>query len=440
MNEVQENVTTEINLDYSVNDDSLVNRSELIALSKRIGDRLVRFAIQGAEGDSTWVGVTLANENRWTLTPTGQDMYSGSSGIGFFLGYLGYILNNEEYTSIAYGITQQFLNQLSQIDKSSIMNASVSNYRTTIGAFSEIGGIISLLTHMGKLWNKDEYFEELVKSIEKLIPLIKQDKFLDIINGSAGLISCLYSLYKVVPSPTILKVVLECGNHLLNNFQDMNTGIGWMTTEMATQPLTGFSHGVSGISWSLLRLFEMSGEEKFLKAAKEGIKYERSVFDKKSGNWRNLKKLEQELDEDSNSNSMVAWCHGGAGIGLSRLLARNYFEDVDVIDDELWKISELILSSGFLANQSLCHGSLGNLDILLQICHEIKVGNLEKKARQFKNSILQSIKERGFICGIPLGVETPGLMTGIAGIGYELLRLAYPDVIPSVLTIDPPFN
>jgi lantibiotic modifying enzyme len=39
---------------------------------------------------------------------------------------------------------------------------------------------------------------------------------------------------------------------------------------------------------------------------------------------------------------------------------------------------------------------------------------------------------------VPLGVETPGLMTGLAGIGYQLLRLAAPDIIPSVLVLEPP--
>ena len=35
-------------------------------------------------------------------------------------------------------------------------------------------------------------------------------------------------------------------------------------------------------------------------------------------------------------------------------------------------------------------------------------------------------------------VTGPGLMTGIAGIGYQLLRLAEPGRVPSVLTLAPP--
>jgi hypothetical protein len=35
-------------------------------------------------------------------------------------------------------------------------------------------------------------------------------------------------------------------------------------------------------------------------------------------------------------------------------------------------------------------------------------------------------------------VESPGLMTGLAGIGYGLLRAADPECVPSVLTLSPP--
>jgi lantibiotic modifying enzyme len=40
--------------------------------------------------------------------------------------------------------------------------------------------------------------------------------------------------------------------------------------------------------------------------------------------------------------------------------------------------------------------------------------------------------------GVPLNVETPGLLLGLAGIGYELLRLAEPERVPSLLTLAPP--
>ena len=52
--------------------------------------------------------------------------------------------------------------------------------------------------------------------------------------------------------------------------------------------------------------------------------------------------------------------------------------------------------------------------------------------------ILEEIDREGWLCGVPLGVESPGLMTGLAGIGYGLLRLAEPTRVPSVLVLEPP--
>jgi lantibiotic modifying enzyme len=43
-----------------------------------------------------------------------------------------------------------------------------------------------------------------------------------------------------------------------------------------------------------------------------------------------------------------------------------------------------------------------------------------------------------WICANPLGVESPGLMTGLAGIGYAFLRFADPARVPSVLALDGP--
>lgn len=42
--------------------------------------------------------------------------------------------------------------------------------------------------------------------------------------------------------------------------------------------------------------------------------------------------------------------------------------------------------------------------------------------------------------GVPFNVETPGLMTGLAGIGYGLLRLADPQNVPSVLLLELPLG
>jgi lantibiotic modifying enzyme len=50
-------------------------------------------------------------------------------------------------------------------------------------------------------------------------------------------------------------------------------------------------------------------------------------------------------------------------------------------------------------------------------------------------AIEENISTSGWLCGTPQAVDTPGLMTGIAGIGYGLLRAAQPDRVPCVLVL-----
>ena len=53
-------------------------------------------------------------------------------------------------------------------------------------------------------------------------------------------------------------------------------------------------------------------------------------------------------------------------------------------------------------------------------------------------AVLDAAAEVGWRCGTMSEVEAPGLMNGLAGIGYGLLRLRDPDRVPSVLALDPP--
>ncbi|MDT2303272.1 lanthionine synthetase LanC family protein [Paenibacillus larvae] len=47
----------------------------------------------------------------------------------------------------------------------------------------------------------------------------------------------------------------------------------------------------------------------------------------------------------------------------------------------------------------------------------------------------QVLLGQGQVCGTPRHIETPGLFLGLSGIGYQLLRLAEPDIVPCVLQL-----
>jgi lantibiotic modifying enzyme len=134
---------------------------------------------------------------------------------------------------------------------------------------------------------------------------------------------------------------------------------------------------------------------------------------------------------------MVAWCHGAPGIGLGRLGALEQLDDT-WIRAEIDIALSTTIQYGFASNHSLCHGALGNTDLLLTAARLLNRPEDHEALERATALLVRSIEANGWVSGVPLGVETPGLMTGLAGIGYELLRLAEPGKVPSVLLIAPP--
>jgi lantibiotic modifying enzyme len=99
---------------------------------------------------------------------------------------------------------------------------------------------------------------------------------------------------------------------------------------------------------------------------------------------------------------------------------------------------ETTLAQGFGGSHCLCHGDLGILDVLLEASLRLSDAPWRGEVDLWAGVALESIERNGWLCGNPLGVESPGLMTGLAGIGYGLLRLAEPAQVPSVLALELP--
>jgi lantibiotic modifying enzyme len=191
----------------------------------------------------------------------------------------------------------------------------------------------------------------------------------------------------------------------------------------------------------LLELAKLTDEKRFRNAALDAIAYERSLFRPKVGNWLDLRNFSDTVLADKDTQNinicMTAWCHGAPGIGLARLRSLPYLNDAE-IHSEIDTSLKTTLADGFGGSHALCHGDLGNLELLLQASLTLDKSQWQPQVDRFAAIILESINKHGWLCGVPRGVETPGLMTGLAGIGYGLLRLAQPDCVPSILVLEPP--
>ncbi|MGW6444259.1 type 2 lanthipeptide synthetase LanM family protein [Lentzea sp. NPDC055074] len=151
-------------------------------------------------------------------------------------------------------------------------------------------------------------------------------------------------------------------------------------------PANGFARGHAGIGWALRRYAATVRDELSDVAARAFL--ESNVID---------------LTD-------TGWCTGLAGVALAR-------------DDE--RLAGLLASGEPLRDMSLCHGELGVVEAL--------AAHHPSAATRRTALLLGALEEHGARCATPGGVPSPGLLTGLAGIGHGLLRQGFG--IPSVLLL-----
>lgn len=399
---------------------------ELLALARQAGDRIVERAFEN-DSEALWVTLDYRDPDGWQLVPSGPDFYLGLPGIAFFLGHLGAVTGEVRYTEVA---RKALFAQKQQI-------AADPKLVNGIGGFNGWGGIVYALAHLGRLWNDDALLDEAESYAERLPELIAGDTMLDFIIGAAGCISSLAALAEVRPSARLDALMLACGERLLEKAEPQRHGLGWRMPVAGDRALAGLSHGAAGIALALLRLYGRTGDERFRAAAVGGVAFERSLFSEAEQNWPDLRAgADQGIDSGDGLHYMLAWCHGAPGIGLARIAGLPWLDDADV-RQEIDVAVRSTIERGFSDNHSLCHGDLGNLELLFAAAHAFGDAQLEEQAWQLAGGIADSIRNGGWLHGLPGNIETPGLMAGLAGIGYGLARLARPDLLPRLLTLDP---
>ncbi|HEX3528411.1 MAG TPA: type 2 lanthipeptide synthetase LanM family protein [Thermoanaerobaculia bacterium] len=403
-------------------------RERLIAAARSIGDRLSTLALRG-DGLATWIGLEYRNKV-WSLSPTPEDLYAGLPGVALFLGHLGEAAGDAAATRLAREAVAALRSRLdSGVDEI-----------TNIGAFLGWGGILYTLAHLAVLWRDEELLAAAERIPQRIAARLEADEDCDVVGGAAGAIFGLLAFHAAESagsSGDALATAVLCGERLLARAQPAGAGLGWLTRLATAEPQIGFSHGNAGIGLALLELGAATGETRFTETGLAAFAWERDAFWPELARWMDRKDGEAPPPE---STVAMAWCYGAPGVALSRLRALRHLPagrpERKALERELTDALHLTADRGFGQSHCLCHGDLGNLDVLLEAARQLgaSVADVERHTA----AVLAGIERHGPRCGTRGGVESPGLMNGLAGIGYGLLRLADPDRVPSVLALASP--
>jgi lantibiotic modifying enzyme len=202
----------------------------------------------------------------------------------------------------------------------------------------------------------------------------------------------------------------------------------WKT--IRDQYLTGLSHGAAGIGYALAGLYEWTGDSRFHAATLDAQIYETSLFSEKERNWPNL----LLPLKDGGYDFWNSWCHGAPGIGLGRLGSMPSCQtDTTAVDIEhaLAKAGQMELTNLDIA----CCGNMGRVELLIEASTRLNKPEHLQRAKAIGSAIVERAREQGrYSAGVKDGIVIPTFHQGLAGIGYQLLRMADPATVPSVLT------
>ena len=261
---------------------------------------------------------------------------------------------------------------------------------------------------------------------------IASDRRLDVSGGSAGAILALLTLYREADNPALLDLASHCGRHLLDTQVRLDGGSAWPTHEGTC--LAGFAHGAAGIAYALLRLFRVTGDTHVRAAAVRAYCYERSLFSAAHANWPVVGLAGDALRDGE--RVMTAWCHGAPGIALARALALDVVDDDDVRTEIEVALGTTARSSGG-GSDHLCCGQMGRSEALFTVGQRLGQRSAVTAAYELAARVVQRARQKGHFrlnsSGFDYRVFDTGFFRGLSGIGYQLLRMAAPARLPSVL-------
>ncbi|WDD92622.1 type 2 lantipeptide synthetase LanM family protein [Burkholderia sp. FERM BP-3421] len=411
--------------------------AQLIAQAGALADELAGHALRDPRGRVTWLGLRYAAKaRRFQFEPVGVNLYDGRCGIALFLAALAHARGDGGDPHAAL-LADTLAPVRRLFNDAAPAHGRALARRLGLGGASGLGSIVYALTRIAR-WRDDAALLDSARAAARGIDasLIAADDRLDVIDGAAGALLGLLALHEATGDAAVLRAAIACGDHLLAR-RHARPGFppAWRT--LGPIPLTGFSHGAAGIAYALQRLHAATARPDYRAAARDGIAYERACYDVRARNWPDYRM------PDDPPGFALSWCHGAPGIGLARAAGLALDAGADAAGGEARAELDAALATtraaGLPALDHLCCGGFGLVDTLLSAgLHPGRDAARDEAGRLAAQILARADTAGGFrlFGNLPASARNPGLFQGTAGIGYQMLRLAAPTRVPSVLLFE----
>jgi lantibiotic modifying enzyme len=386
-----------------------------LAEAGQIADHVRESAILADDGSLSWICLaSAADSGRLRVQPMGHKLYSGRAGVALFLAASA-LLGRGDHLALVHSA----LMPLRTLARNSKLLRRFSE-TVSIGMGDGLCGIIYAMVRIGR-WIRDE---TLLEDAALLNSMLTQERLeaaneVDVLSGQAGAILGLSCLFEATSEESILAKVRSCAERLLDRAEVPAPGQrAWRSAEGIE---AGFAHGAGGIATALFRATGVTGDRRFANGGEEALAFDRARFRENKGS----------------SRFPQAWCRGMPGFALALLACRN--DGVNPNDEDLDAALEMIASGRLDGPDHICCGHMGRAETLLVAGQRLgRVDLIEAAGRIAAGVMGRYHKQKGFSLHAQdaAHVPSPSLFQGTSGIGYQLLRLAVPSRIPSLLLFE----
>lgn len=385
--------------------------SRLLAAACGIADEIGARAVLGDGGRANWLCLERVADEHWAVLPMGGGLAEGYCGVALFLAQIGSLAQADRYTALARDAVRPLPSLLSTMAGDPDLSAAVGP-----GALSGLGGIIYALVRLSALLGEEvgrclpDAFTALTHAAESLTdhPFGADPALTGLADGLAGALVAAVLLQETGFGDDAGKLARDLADRLLRV-------VGADDTRPA-----GLASGSAGIGWALLRYARTPA---FAADARPHAEAGTAL-------------LRSALDTSLRASGDLSWHSGLSGVLLAAVDGLDP-ADREAEDGAFDRCFRLLDAAAPASDLSLCQGTLGRLEPLLALAER---GHADARAAlTFRTGgVLGLIEQQGHRCATPDNVPSPGLLTGLSGIGYALLRLGFPETVPTVAIFDHP--